>query len=279
MQTELENMFQWLLDVSSSTWKRQVYMCLRPPWTLGVVLDMFVPEGIRKDRVLSFFAKLACCLEKGICRDLVKKYKHLGVRAIEPGSKFLIMLVLLFANKTNNIEAENNFARSTAARAYMQGKKHECATMASKHTVAETHHQHLLSLGKSKNNDAMKREAIKLSTTPAAADVLAGSGRIGDAINAALSIVSPPAKPEKDAKAIVKTNGYILLTNELFESEPLLVGETANDRRKRVVAKATPACTKSQAVYHHMDSNLDPNPGPNLYEFIGLAAMDGKFPY
>ena len=246
MNIELENTFQLLLDVSSSVWKKQVFMYSRPPWTLAIVLDCSVPRTVREEAVLTFFLKATCCLEKGVCRDLVHKYKSLGAHALDTGSQFLSMLFLLFTNKTTDVECENNFARSSAARSFMKGKKHESATMACKHISGEIHHQHMLCLGKSKKSVAMQRAAETYQQE--ANDVTVGS-KVDDAVRIVRFSATGPDKPGADSQGTTKTNGYILLTKELFNTEPLLLGETTEERRKRVIAKASPACVQVISIH------------------------------
>ena len=254
MLQEQETFFQFLVDMASSVWKKLVAPHYCYPWSLAAILDPDCPHDFKVNLLRHFFSQSDCCLDDGASIPLKQRFSGRPVEErLAPSSDFMRAVVTMFTSKITNVEIENNFARSTSARAYLRGQRHCAATMSCKHLVAELKQQHLKSLDGDKQSKSRKRkrDAAADDNLPAlsrkGANLQAG-GLLG-ASTATVSIHgranSSMAMPHQnrtrsdssEKKKQCHVNGWIICMREAFD-DPILPGETKRQRYDRIRAEA-----------------------------------------
>ena len=245
MENETTMCFNMLLDMSSSVWRRQVRKHLQFPWSLAVLLDSAFPRQAKEQVLNDFFSLDECCLEVGAARPLKVKFAHQGLDCLMPGSGFIQVLLCLFSSKTTNVELENNFARSSSARSYVRGRRHNTSTMISKHILSELKHQHTIAMQVDKRSRDRKRKFSDVQTSRPAVDnqtreltdVATSVDMSARCEGVTLSSGNIERKRAKLATDKVKVNGWSLCIRDCF-SEPVIPGETVQERYKRLRQKA-----------------------------------------
>lgn len=237
--------FQLLVDMSSSVWKRQHLKYTMFPWALAPILDAQFPSDEKKQLLSRFFQLADCCLEDGYALPLKDKFGMDSVDAcLAPGSLFVQALLMTFSSKTQNVQLENNFARSSSSRMYLRGKQQSSTTMITKHVAAEAKHNHVAALGKlrpvckkRKLGDAtMTEERLPLEQANSQASALASCPTtVGTAARNAGDFASTTAAVPKKSKV----NGWRMRLKELFESDPKRFSETSHERYQRLRAQAS----------------------------------------
>lgn len=147
---EEASLFGMLVDVSSSVWRREHIKHLIYPWKLACLWDPKFPEGLKREILNSFLNLGDCCLDDGFSKPLRDRLQSemLAVENQLGGEgKLNKILFAAFTSKSQNVELENNFARSSSSKMYVRGKLHSSTTMSCKHTIAEIHHNHKLATG------------------------------------------------------------------------------------------------------------------------------------
>jgi hypothetical protein len=231
MQLETTKMFQLLLQISSSLWRRQIrpYACY--PWSLAILLDADVPEDQRVSVADDFKQLSKCCREVGVCEPLhAIATGSVAEVMVRPDSRFFRIILVLFSNKVTNISCEDNFARASTTRQYMHGNFHHISTMTSKHCAAELLYVHNMARLDAERG---KRGAAAINLTP---------GLLKDVAPIAGPSASLCSHAEVQTNA--KTNRWILFFKRRMDTRPALAGELPEARRKRIWQVA-------KDEYHH----------------------------
>ena len=252
MSHETTFCFQMLLDMTASVWRRQVRKHQQFPWLLAALLDPDVPQRQREDLLSSFFALSPCCLEPGTALPLKQKFAPVGLSCLDRGSTFQQTLLCMFSSKSTNVELENNFARSSSARAYVRGRKHTTATLSCKHILSELKHQHLLAMQRDSRAKDRKRKFSEISTSNTLADQQ--TGHLTDLttstsmttrqhsgtgiVTGGHDVTGSSLSASSSSKDKVKVNGWSLCLRDCF-TEPAIPGETKQERYRRLRRKAS----------------------------------------
>lgn len=205
LDDEESRLFQLLIAVSSSMWRRMVSPYCMLPYTLAPLLDWTRPLPLRVELLEQFMALCECCLDDGVGKPLWKlaNSELTALDAIRGDSLFMQSLLQVFMTKVTNITLENNFARASSSRQYLRGRHHVIGTMTNKHVAAEMKHQHSQCLAR------------------AASEVAA---------------LTPASKVEPVAAK--KVNSWILFMKKRKANIAPLVGESECKRYKRVQQQA-----------------------------------------
>lgn len=235
----VEAMFQILVKLQGHLWRRQVHYYTLLPWQLLQCLHSGTPLEERA-RILREWQNLPDCdIDRGYTLVLREQFKDKSPDELLSSPAFLHRLVLLALSKVTNSEVECNFARATGARSYMRGKSHNSSTMATKHCLAEIAHihtvqckskNHMGSEGKVAGDLAVQQPAFKQSQLP---PLSAGSAITTGSQS---SIVQWHGASSTAPK---KVTAWFLFRDKRLMTKPGLIGESKDDRRRRVIKEAS----------------------------------------
>ena len=257
----MARLFQLLLGVNSATWKRQVAPYMQYPWKIVAILDEDVSMEKRLSMLSDFFSAGDCMLDAGasrLARGYFQDFARSDLpRLLEKGHPFYQYVVLLACNKTNNIQCEDNFARASSARQCMRGNAHASSTMASKHVSGEVLHIHkqeaLLSHTLEKRPlPEMEQRAPRTSLADCLALTLENSpsALCAELSNAADDSDDPrQGRESQRAARQSKVNSWVLFKQLHLQSRPALLGESKQQRLKRVVAEAPGPWTSLTLIF------------------------------
>lgn len=244
------SMFEMLVDMASSIWRKQHLKHESYPWKLAPILDRDYPQELKRKVLTHFFGLSRCCLEDGYAGPLQEKFASAGIdECLRQGSSFMMCLVNTFCSKTQNVELENNFARASSARAYVRGNRHSSATMCCKHVASDIHESHQNALGmskpkwstrKRKHGDDAQGCLTKLSPHD-------GSQEAGGFFSLPTSVSTLARNTDgatssskcslQNSRQPTRLNSWHLCLQDVF-SEPENPFETSNDRFQRLTEVA-----------------------------------------
>jgi hypothetical protein len=222
-QSEL---FQMLVQIVPSVWRRQVRPYTLLPWSLLSSLHSSVSPSDRENAFRDFMALAACDLEAGLSFVLHKMHINEDPRALaDINSTFIQKLMLLAMSKVTNVETETNFARASSSRAYMRGKQHDSSTMCSKHICSELNHLH--------NLEARERHRVKFCR-----DNLRNLSQV-TRVTPNVPAILAATQPQQGDRGNSRLNSLIIFREARLSSRPALVGESKQDRRTRIIEEAS----------------------------------------
>ena len=237
MSAAADMMHQILVKIQGHLWRRQVHTYTMAPWSTLRLLHSETSQQERVQIVDRLLKSPKCLIDEGFTGTVVKLAGAQAPKDVAcQSSDFMCQLFLLACSKTTNAEVETNFARATAARSYMHGKVHNSSTMASKHCVAELAHLHHVqrqqeacAQEQSESKAPIKVPACKMPLT----DLLRQQHlALGDAADGS------EASERAGATLCWRTNSWILFRTRRFKTRPALLGESAEERHRRITAEA-----------------------------------------
>lgn len=232
------------MPVQAEVWRNQVCVYQTYPWRLLQILHSSTTHEKRLELIGEFKTAKACDIDMGFTATLRNWVGDQPAGTLcNPSSNFMQALILLALSKASNIEVECNFSRAAAARNYTRGSSHSCATMSSKHLLAELCHQHSM------------QHCNKFPTKPARTCQRGRKGLLRGGVFAKYSrhVVGhlkairdgksgtgpPPSRVEQEGKKKpARTNGWVLFRTFRLKSRPARLGETKQQRLDRVIAEA-----------------------------------------
>lgn len=246
LRQQQASMFEMLLDMASSVWRKQHRKHDAYPWKLALLLVGDYPYEMKVRLLTEFFSLRPCCLEEGYARPLQEKFVTVGIHeCLQPGSAMMMCLVNTFCSKTQNVELENNFARCTSARAFVRGNRHSAATMCCKHLAADIHQSHQAALGFEKRSGRGNKRLCGDEFGCSAKRLLdAANEEAGSMLNVA-STLSTATRSGSDVRASQqkpklsqRLNGWHVCVQDVFASEPAQPSESSSARLVRLTAVA-----------------------------------------
>lgn len=130
--------FFYLLMCIGQLQERLIRPYLMLPLSMGALVDTSRLPEERISLAQSMLQKRDCCVEKHFAAPVLMEMQQSGGAAsVLPGSVLFDDLSTCLRTKTYNLEIELNFARASNMRKAMRGRKHNIASMCSKHIGAE----------------------------------------------------------------------------------------------------------------------------------------------